>query len=603
MTALRPVLLLALAGLAASVAPARADDSAEAVALRFYGAGRRPAPPPPTHTEAPTWIAPDPGPGLPVTRAQPPPGPGGPGGAFFQPPAPDADPVPTPEEPAGPPPQAFPGYAPEQAPASFQVSRRTILLKARPRVRQYDVEHRLAIRPLDQTLRRYRLWLDPQVELRGVETPWGTPQVARAGAALDIELPYAPYREEFEVRLRTRHATGPRRVHSLPAEVPWSPAPGGPEPPTELAVRVPHTWAPLVNGSPAGVDPREDGAVHRFVTRGATTPGVSVGPWTPLRGPRVDFLVPGRPSANDQALADFLERTAVLAAEAMGKPETWRLAVVLKPARGTVPQASGRLVLDPRDETWTESWDELARRALRAAWPVPVEEGSWLDEAVPAYLAVIAAAQDGPPRWPEEPHVGVRLGPRPGRGWDRSTQRWARDSRRRGVPVLRALRAALGQEGFRDLLRELAARGPAPGTTEALQELVAGHDLDGFLRGVVSRGEAMDLRVEEILASDARRRGDFQGDVYHTRIRFRMSRGASFRGPVPVVIETDFGVLKRMLDWTKPDQELDLWTRSRVRRAIIDPERWYPDPNRSNNTLEFRGTYRMAGRSQLRGAG
>lgn len=604
MTAPRSVLLLALAGFAAASGTARADGGAEAVAMRFYGAARRPAPPPSRPEPAPIWAAPEPGPGGTVTRVSAPPGPGGPGGAFYQPPPPAAVSEPAvAAAPDGPPPQPFPGYEAAQAPGTFHVGKREIRVRARPKLRQFDVEHRLTLRPVEQTTRAYRLWLDPAVELRGVDTPWGEPAVTRAGAALDIELPYAPYRSAFEVRFVTRHVVRSRRVHTLPGGMPWTPAPGGPEPPTELAVRVPHEWAPVVPAAPAGVEPRDDGAVHRFVTRAATTPGVSVGPWTAVSGPRVDFLVPGRPSENDQALAAFLERTAALAAEAMAKPATWRLAVVLKPARGRVPGAANRLVLDPRDQAWAESWDELARRALRAAWPVPEEEGAWLDEAVPAYLAVLAAARDQAPRWPEQAHVGVRLGPRPGRGWDRSAQRWAVDSRRRGVPVLRALRAALGKDDFRALLASLAARGPSSSGTDALAQLVAGRGLEGFLRGVVTRGEAMDLRVEEIVASEARRRGDFQGDAYHTRIRFRMSRGAAYQGPVPVIIETDYGVIERVLDWTRPDHELDLWTRSRVRRVTVDPEGWYPDPHRKNNSLEFQGSYQLAGRSQRRSAG
>jgi hypothetical protein len=162
------------------------------------------------------------------------------------------------------------------------------------------------------------------------------------------------------------------------------------------------------------------------------------------------------------------------------------------------------------------------------------------------------------------------------------------------VVVLRALRAILGKDSFLQLIRSLYQRATQGLVTdsEALRVLVARPELDAFFRGVVARGHGLDFKVEEIRARGAQRHGDLQGDIYGTWVRLRLGRGEAFRGPVPVVLETDLGRVRKIIDWKQADTEMEFHTRSRVRRVQIDPGGWYPDPRPGNNTLAFEGFYR-----------
>jgi hypothetical protein len=150
----------------------------------------------------------------------------------------------------------------------------------------------------------------------------------------------------------------------------------------------------------------------------------------------------------------------------------------------------------------------------------------------------------------------------------------------------------LGKQAFRELLVRLRDRAPQGSGTPELEVAVARPELAPFFRGVVARGHGLDFKVEEIQARAALRRGDLQGDVYRTRIRLRLGRGESFRGPVLLLLETDYGSVRKLVDWKQPDTEIEVQTRSRVRRVRIDPAGWYPDPRLGNNELAFDGNYR-----------
>lgn len=567
----RAAALLGALALAPALAPAlAAGDPADEVARRFLG-GVRPAPP----------VRPAPAPEAPGEQLGSRPLFGAAG-----PPGPAAT---SPEPRALDPPRPFPGRGAEQAPGDFRVLRRQVKVKARPVVGDLALEHHLELAPDRFTRTEYRFWLAAEAELSGVETPWGAPEVIRRGDEVLLRLAYAPYRDRFEVVWRTR-VPAPRPLQELRRGQSWTPEAGGPVGAAEISVWTPPSWAALVEGELTAREAHGAGTVHHFRSPPGEPPLVLVGPWTPLAGPRVDLYALGAAGPGDQELLTRLDRVVALGARALDLPARYRLPVVLMPS-GARPLTGGSLLLlDPDDAGWTRSWGELSRRVLAAAWGVPEQDADWVDEAVPAYLALLAEDQGGP-RWPQEVHPGVALEAPPKGGWSRARARWAERMRGRGVPVLRGLRALLGRDEFAALLVRLRARAPRGNGVEELRQALGRPDLDPFVRHVVERGASLDFQVVEVASSGALRRGDLQGDVYRTKVRLRLGRGARFAGPVALRIETDYGTLHRRLDWKRPDTELVLHTRSRVRRVEVDPERWYPDPHREDNVLAFQGAY------------
>lgn len=496
------------------------------------------------------------------------------------------DPVATPE--------SFPGYEPANLPRGFRVSRRSVAVKGRPLVGDLALDMRLTLVPDDFTRTEYRFWLDPSVELTRVEGPLGALEPERRGSECRLRFPYPPYRRELEIRFLGRWKTeGP--VLSMPRRTPWIPEAGGPGPATEVRILAPTRWTGFAEGRLLAREARTGATLARFQTPGGVTPALGVGPWVGLSGRWVDLYSLGRLDRGDRELADFLDGCLELGRRATGFPEEGsRMPVVVLPDGFRPVVGPGTLLLAQSDEGWRQSWPELARRLLRAAWPVERSRGGWVDEAVPAYLAQVAGARGERPAWPGELAEDAPLGPPPEGDWERHWLSWAAQARVRGVRVLRALRGALGREAFLGLFRSLRQRaGSGEGTgTEELRQLVARPSLDGFFRAVVTRGHGLDFKVEEIRARGARRRGDLQGDVYGTWVRLRLGRGEPFRGPVPLLLETDLGSVRKVVDWKRPDMELELHTRSRVRRVRIDPGGWYPDPRPDNNTLAFQGFYR-----------
>lgn len=460
--------------------------------------------------------------------------------------------------------------------------------------------HRLRLAPRDPGRTRYRLWLGEEVEVLGVETPWGKVEVTRVGEALDFELPYRPYRESFEVEVRTRvevSSSFPR----LP--VLWSPGLPGPRPPTQLDLRLPAGRVALTTAALVERRPLSGGTQERRRFQAGALPDLRFGPWSVRSSSRVELLTLEEGEGRTGPLGDFLEavlaRVDAVLGRAPGPARVRPRLVVVERPRGLSLEASpGRVVLDPDDDSWRGSWLGLARRGVEARWPGGGGETGWADEAAIELLARAATRAAGQPAPRDQgAYREGPLGPPPRGGWNPARRRWQEACRVRGVRVLRGLRAILGADGLRSALTRLAAA-PGPRGTEALVDALpaeAGGARD-YVRKLAS-GRGLDFRVEEIRGSLGRTREGFQEAAFRTQVRLRLGRGMRFQQPVPVpvLVETDRETVRRVVEWERPDQQVVVDTMGRVRRVRVDPQGLFPDPRPENNQLTYAGRYPRTG--------
>ncbi len=494
-------------------------------------------------------------------------------------------PAPAPETPR------FPGFGPESIPDGFRVDGWAARLVLLPGEEVLEAETRLRLRPDSRDRTTYALWLDPAVEVLGIETPWGRLEVARRGPALTLELPYRPYRDLFEIRIRTR-IEGPGTLPLLASGGLYAPVAAGPFPGGDLELVTPTGRSALVPGRLAGRAPDRFGTAHRFVLPVGALPGMQLGGWELAAGSRCELLVPLGLGAGAEEVVRFLDGVIARTAAILGLPDSGRLVAVVPEPGKAVPSRPGLLVLDP-DQDWSRSWSSLAERAVHGLRGLDPGATAWVDEALARVLvrqAVPRGAAGAPPPRPEAFREG-RMQPRPRGGWSRAVADWTEDSRSRGELVLRGLSRVLGPEGWKAVLAALGSRQGVPTGGDELQGLVSDPAARRYLQLVTDQGQGLDFRIEEIRAGAAVVRDGSEGSAFTTRVRLRLSRGLVLRAPVPVVLHTDLGKVSRRIAWERPDQEFEVTTRSRVRRVEIDPAGWYPDPDRANNRLAHHDLY------------
>ena len=148
--------------------------------------------------------------------------------------------------------------------------------------------------------------------------------------------------------------------------------------------------------------------------------------------------------------------------------------------------------------------------------------------------------------------------------------------------VWHALRFHLGDEAFFALLRKFfqTYQGRV-GSWEGLRELAAGNGLDWFFDYFLYTNSRLDLRVEQVVTVE-----HAEGCISRIRVGYAPAgkgTGGEFRGRVLLRVETAGEEKEVILDFPVAGGEVVVETASPPLAVSLDPGKWWPDIDRSNN--------------------